>query len=304
MKKDNPVFAQATFFKQLQARDSILIGDQMLYGADLPAVPIGTTLELPSLEGAVPPEVNILGEWRLDTLQGSGKAPLQDVRASLTLTSFDEGEYLLPPFSVVRHLPDGSTDTLHFEGKDILVCTMPVDTATFKIKPIKEQMNYPVTFAEIAPWLGGAVALAGLVAGLVLLGKRLKRKKAELAHVDPPHIIALRKLDAYRGDKFWAPAKQKFFYSGVTDALREYIAARYAVGAMEMTTAELMDSLKDVEMQQDLKQELQELLERADYVKFAKYVASEQENASVLPFSVKFVTSTYEEQIKEESNVL
>ena len=165
-------------------------------------------------------------------------------------------------------------------------------------------MNYPVTFAEIAPWLGGAVALAGLVAGLVILVKRLKRKKAELAHVDPPHIIALRKLDAYRGDKFWAPAKQKLFYSGVTDALREYIAARYAVGAMEMTTAELMDSLKDVEMQQDLKQELQELLERADYVKFAKYVASEQENASVLPFSVKFVTSTYEEQIKEESNVL
>lgn len=304
MKKDNPVFAQATFFKQLQARDSILIGDQMLYGADLPAVPVGTTLELPSLEGAVLPEVNILGEWRLDTLKGSGKAPLQDVRASLTLTSFDEGEYLLPPFSVVRHLPDGSVDTLHFEGKDILVCTMPVDTATFKIKPIKEQMNYPVTFAEIAPWLGGAVALAGLVAGLVILVKRLKRKKAELAHVDPPHIIALRKLDAYRGDKFWAPAKQKLFYSGVTDALREYIAARYAVGAMEMTTAELMDSLKDVEIQQDLKQELQELLERADYVKFAKYVASEQENASVLPFSVKFVTSTYEEQIKEESNVL
>ncbi|MBR0361054.1 MAG: hypothetical protein IIX35_01595, partial [Paraprevotella sp.] len=37
----------------------------------------------------------------------------------------------------------------------------------------------------------------------------------------------------------WVPEKQKAFYSGITDALREYIAARYGISAMEMTTAEI-----------------------------------------------------------------
>lgn len=98
----------------------------------------------------------------------------------------------------------------------------------------------------------------------------------------------------------WAPEKQKAFYSGVTDALREYIAERYGVGAMEMTTAELFKDLKDTDVPQELADELRELFERADFVKFAKFTASDEDNAAVLPVAVKFVTSTYQTDVEEE----
>ena len=40
-------------------------------------------------------------------------------------------------------------------------------------------------------------------------------------------------------------------------------------------------------------------------MKFAKYVADDEENAQALPLSVNFVTSTYQAQIEEEGkNVL
>lgn len=304
MNRNKTIAVPQTYFEQLQPRDSILIADQMLFGADMPGVPAGTTLELPQFSLDSEEGIQIVQSWKTDTLEISRKLGLQHLRSTVKITSFDEGEYVLPAFNVIRHLPDGSCDTLAFEGKDIFVCSMPVDTATFEIHPIKGQMQYPVTFREVAPWLGVSLAFACLVAAVVYVIRKYRKKQDELQYADPPHIVALRKLDSYRGDKYWEASKQKQFYSGVTDALREYIAARYAVNAMEMTTAQMLAAMKDCDVPEDLMAELKALFERSDYVKFAKHVASEQENASVLPFSVKFVTSTYQQEIKEESNVL
>jgi hypothetical protein len=96
----------------------------------------------------------------------------------------------------------------------------------------------------------------------------------------------------------WAPEKQKAFYSGITDTLREYIAARYRVGAMEMTTAEIFNDMKSTDAPADLLDELRELFERADFVKFAKFTASDEDNAKALPTAVRFVTSTYQAEIE------
>jgi hypothetical protein len=100
----------------------------------------------------------------------------------------------------------------------------------------------------------------------------------------------------------WAPEKQKAFYSGVTDTLREYMSERFDVSAMEMTTAEIFEQLKEKEMPEGLRKEVRELFDRADFVKFAKYVASDDDNASALPVAVRFVTETYQAEVEEESS--
>ena len=112
--------------------------------------------------------------------------------------------------------------------------------------------------------------------------------------------MALRELDKFRGSQMWAPEKQKDFYSGVTDALREYISERYGIGAMEMTTAEIFDQMKDTDVPEKHQKDTKQLFDRADFVKFAKYVASEDENAATLPLAVRFVTETYQAEIVAE----
>ena len=102
-----------------------------------------------------------------------------------------------------------------------------------------------MTLRELLPWIAGALALAGLIALIVWLVIRYaRRRNPDYIKQDPPHIIALRELDKYRGNKLWAPEKQKIFYSGITDAIREYIDARYGISAMEMTTAEIFKDMK------------------------------------------------------------
>jgi hypothetical protein len=166
---------------------------------------------------------------------------------------------------------------------------------------IKGQIRYPLTLKEILPYIVGFDLFATLVIAIVCLIMIHKKKEAGVTKSDEPaHIVALRKLDHYRGDKYWSPEKQKIFYSGITDALREYIVARYGVEAMEMTTAEIFSDLKDKGIPKELFDELRGLFERADYVKFAKHTADNDENAAALPLAVRFVTSTYQEQLDQD----
>lgn len=290
-----------SFLRALTPRDSVLIADQLQYGFVLKDVEDGTGISLPDLKDGLMDGVEVLSPWQVDTLRTTGKEhPLHDIRGSVTITAFDEGLYQLPPLSLLRKSPLGKVDTVWFESQWLDVYTMPVDTATFVIHDIKDQVRYPVKPREVIPWVALGLGIAGLIALAVwLILKFRKKKELELAK-EPAHIRALRKLDKYRGDKYWEPERQKAFYSGVTDTLREYIDDRYGIGAMEMTTAEILPQLKKESLPVDLFEGLKELFERADFVKFAKHTATREENAEVLPLAVKFVTSTYQHEIEEE----
>ena len=297
--------------QQLQKRDSILIADQIRYGVTIEDVKAGEKIALPDFSAASNDTLTILGGWQLDTLVNgkavrsrNAKAAARLLRkpfalmASIVLVPFEEGHYALPDVPVIRE-----SDTLVFKGLEMDVKTMPVDTATFEIHDIKGQILYPVTFKELLPWIGGGLLAAALIALAVWLIVRATKRKAEaLKPKDPAYIVALRELDKYRSDKYWAPDKQKAFYSGITDALKFYMDERFGVDAPEMTTAELFDALKsDKDITPEMYSSLKELFERADFVKFAKHIASEQENAAALPLAVRFVTTTYKTDLEKET---
>ena len=305
-RKGEIVYQKGAFLRQLQERDSVLIADQLLYGFDLKGVEAGTTFAFPQVKDTLMEGVEVVGSWQLDTLKvrkgKKGAADQLDLQGGIVITSFDEGEYALPPLTLQRVSAEGVVDTLVFDSQTLQVKTMPVDTATFKVHDIKGQIRYPVTFRELLPWVGLGLGIAGLIALAVWLIVRYGRKRdAEAQRREPAHIVALRKLDRYRGSKMWAPEKQKAFYSGITDTLREYMDARYDIGAMEMTTAEIMKELKNTDVTADLQTGLKELFERADFVKFAKYTASDEDNAAALPLAVRFVTSTYQSDLEDNN---
>ena len=297
---------EGAFLQPLQERDSVLIADQLLYGFELRQVEEGTVFALPEWKNDERGGVMAISPWTVDTIkvkrQKKGMPRLLDIRGSLVITSFDEGVYDLPPIMVGRLSKDGLVDTLVFDPMRLEVKTMPVDTSTFVPHDIKGQIRYPLTFGELVPWLAAFWVLA-VIAITVTCLVIMRRRKDDPAYVrkDPAHIVALRELDKYRGSRMWAAEKQKVFYSGVTDALREYISSRYGISAMEMTTAEIFSGMKYSDVPKELLSQVQDLFERADFVKFAKYVASDEDNASVLPLAVRFVTETYQTEVSSEA---
>jgi len=294
--------AGSCFLEPLEARDSVLVADQLRYGIQLENVTEGTPLALPELKFEKDAPVEVVGSWQLDSVRVSKRkeTPARyDIRASLLLTAWMGGSYTLPDIPI---LMDGDTLVFKAPTEPLEVTELPVDMETFQAHDIKDQVKFPYTLAELFPWIyGGILVLLALTALILFLIYR-EKKTEEIRQAEPAHIRALRQLDKYRGQQYWKPEQQKNFYSGVTDALREYIASRYGVGALEMTTAEIFQDLKNSDIPEDLYQEMQTLFERADFVKFAKFTATDQENATVLPQAIRFVTTTYQTEIEEESN--
>lgn len=289
------------YFKQVTPRDSILIADQIEYGFELKDVSEGTAIALPDMQGYSNDTLMLVRGWQLDTLKYQKKKGLADIRGTVILAPFEPGNYNMDTLPVGIATAPGAIDTLLFEPVRFEVVTIPVDTATFEINDIKGQIKYPVTFREVLPYSLGFLAFAALVAVAIALMKRARARKQEAESKEPAYIVALRQLENYRGDRYWAPEKQKAFYSGITDALKFYIEDRFGVDAPEMTTAELFDALKsDKDITPELFAEVKDLFETADFVKFAKFTATQTQTAAALPVAVKFVTTTYQTVLEEE----
>ena len=297
---------EGSFLRPTTPRDSVLIGDQLWYGILLKDVAEGTGFAMPEVKGNVLMEkVDMLTPWLVDTVSVNKikKTKLRtfDIEVKTLITSFDEGEYQLPQIPVQRMLPHGQVDTLVFNPQTLSVKTIPIDMESFEPHDIKGQIKYPLTFKELIPWIAGiwAVALVVILA-VCLYIMRKGRGQVQEAVKEAPHIRALRRLDSLRGNKYWAPEKQKYFYSELTDAIREYMVSRYDIPAMEMTTAEIFAAVKDKDMDPRMRADLKELFERSDFVKFAKYTANDQDNASAVPLAVKFVMETYGAILEKE----
>ena len=173
---------EGSFLQPLQERDSVLIADQVFYGFELQEVEEGTQFAFPVLEDTLMTDIEVVSSWRLDTLTTARKGKKQsgkmNLRGGVTITSFEEGIYVLPPLVVQRMSSDGVLDTLIFDPQRLEVKSMPVDTATFTPHDIKGQIRYPVTFKEVLPWVAGSLALIGLVVLAVWLIVRYRRSIA------------------------------------------------------------------------------------------------------------------------------
>ena len=282
------------------SRDSILIGDQIDWTIELHLAPgEGVRIDTP-VDNPVP-GVEALSKLLVDTL--SAKKGAMDLRGRIVLTSFDSGSYVLPPLYVLIARTDGRIDTLEYAGPTLEVTTIPIDTATFQPYDIKGQIRYPLTFKEVIPWVGLALLVAALV-WLLVRWIRLRRQNRDFfgkpVVKDPPHIVALRSLEKTRAQKLWQAGKQKQFYTQVTDAVRQYIAARYEIPALEQTSAEMFQDLEGKDIDPALTDKLKDLFTTADFVKFAKHAASDEENENAIPTAVRFVNETYMKQVEEE----
>lgn len=282
-------------------KDTILIGDQLTLKFKT-TLAKGEKLIFPSPSNPVTQGVELVSAPVTDTLSRENGTFILESR--VVLTSFDSGSYTLPPFVAYKIKSDGTTDTLSFEGNSLVVNTIQIDTTSYKPFDVKGQMNYPYTLKEALPWVGILVLLFLIIWAITRAVKNLRNKKNIFGKpivVDPAHIVALRKLEKLRGDKLWL-YNQKEFFTSLTDTLREYIEVRYSLQAMEQTSKEILRDLSDKKIEKEIYRELSELFNISDLVKFAKYSAQELECENSLPAAIRFVNSTYMQQLEEENS--
>ena len=99
----------------------------------------------------------------------------------------------------------------------------------------------------------------------------------------------------------WQEGKHKEYYSALTDILRTYIDGHFGVGAMEMTSDEIIEAMRSVELPQKSAMDLTEILREADLVKFAKATPEAEENEAAFTAAWDFVEQTRPVEESEEN---
>ena len=279
-------------------KDTLLIGDQKKFVFNT-QINAGDKFLFPAPD-SLSDGIEIIGTPKTDTV--SIKDGIVNLRSELIVTSFDSGSYILPSFAAYRTRSSGEIDTLWFEGGELEVTTIQIDTTSYVPFDVKDQLNYPFTVKEALPWAGLALLITIIAFVIYKVVRNLRENKNIFGKekvMDPPHIIALRELEKIRGGKSWLK-DHKQFYTEITDVLREYMERRYSMQTMEKTSNEILEELSKVDMEPKVYLELEELFKIADLVKFAKYRADEQECERAIPIAVRFVNSTFLQEIEND----
>lgn len=215
------------------------------------------------------------------------------IKQDILITSFDSSLYLLPPLKVI----DG-TDTVYSNQVALKVTPIPVNAdKPEEFNDIKEIWKPPFVLADYYPIIYGVLFALFLICVVGYIIQRIRSKKSLIPFKKeepklPPYEQAIKELDEIKQQKLWQQGRNKEYYTLITDTLRKYIVDRFGVNAMEMTSGEILDILKEEEGAKTVYANLKQILQLSDYVKFAKMQPLPDENDQSMKYAYLFVDQT------------
>lgn len=190
------------------------------------------------------------------------------------LTGFDSGAFYIPQQQVFVRNQAYLTDSLL-----INVATVEIDTTKIKKYPIKSIKSEPYVFDDFKMYiylLLAALAIIGFWIYYFVIRKRKVQEEKPLYKMLPPFEEAIYKLNELDSKLLWQNNQVKEYYSELTEIVRNYIERELQVPALEKTTDEIIEMLRDfqnantINTSKETIKKLKELLQEADLVKFAK----------------------------------
>ena len=285
--------------------DSIGIGDRFTYSIVVEKDLVQTVI-FPNFAAAGGQEFALIEDPAVDTLERDGRR--LKIRKSYLLAAFQEGWHHIRP--QVMYADKNIIDTIYApDTLELMVNTFQIDSTSHGLFDIKPQKTLPFKLGEITGYIAWSIV------GILLLLALLYAVKRILEHYGksfgtifkpapplPPHEEAFAALERLRVLNLCADGKHKLYYSTLTDILRTYIVRRFDVGAMEMTSDEIIEAMRGVELQQKQSMDLAMILREADLVKFAKAMPESSEAEAAMRAAWEFVDATkpVEEIAQEE----
>jgi hypothetical protein len=254
-------FSQNPMVKVQVETSSIRIGEQFDFRISVNETEnvILPKLELKGLE--------IIDSAKIDTLRNM-------LIQKYIITGFDSGAFYIPQQQVFVKNQAYLTDSLL-----IKVATVAIDTTKIKKYPIKTIKKEPYVFDDFKLYiylLIAALLIIGFWIYYFVIRKRKVEEEKPTYKLLAPYEEAIYKLNELDEKLLWQNNKVKEYYSELTDIIRGYIERELKVPALEKTSDEIIDMLKDfhdseaISTNKETLDKLKDLLREADLVKFAK----------------------------------
>lgn len=243
----------------------VKIGEEILYHLEV-VTDSSAVVAFPEGQSFLPLEV--IEFYPTDTSYENQKTKLIK---KYGLTQFDSGNYVIPRQLLRINEQAFYTDSLLVEIADV-----EVDTLKQKMFDIKPAIEVPPVKTDWLSYLLWALFILGILALLIYLFLKQKKKIEEAKKQLPPFeeaLVALKTLDT---SDYLKENRVKDYYSSLTEIVKRYLDREVDEAALESTTDELIQKLelhKDsghLDFDRATINRLREILKRADLIKFAK----------------------------------
>ncbi len=219
----------------------------------------------------------------------------------LTMTVFDLGDLEIPAISVSYQTEGGVTGQLKTKPVKMKVVGVGAKiTDKADIRPIKGPVSSGLT--RFWTWVMGL--LAGLLF-IVFLTLFILRKIKEIRSAEsrkPAHERVLIEIKRLKDKGYLEERRYKEFYSELSDILRLYLERAFKVEALERTTSELVDELKQKQFNLTAVSQMKQVLEETDLIKFAKFVPDHATASRIEGLIVTIVEETKPKDPKGKEN--
>jgi len=211
--------------------------------------------------------LEIIDSTRIDTIKNS-------LIRRYILTGFDSGAFYIPQQQIFVKNQAFFTDSLL-----VNVATIAIDTTKVKKFPIKSIKKEPYTFDDFRIYVYLFLVILAIIGFWIywfVIRKRKETEEVPTYRTLPPYEEAILRLTELDEKLLWQNNKIKEYYSELTEIVRGYIERELKVPALENTTDEVLEMIKDfksadtIETSKETVNRLKELLREADLVKFAK----------------------------------
>lgn len=285
--------------------DSILIGKELNYTIDV-NLEKSENIIFPDSTSFIPFE--LISETSIDTTKQENGYILSK---KYEITSFDEGEYIIPKIKI--QIGDKLFST---ESKKITVNLVEVDTTKqglYDIKPsfdkfssieilkLSLKKNYPIILFTVL-----------LIISLVYFRSKIVEFFNPLLNIKPalrPIELIKKRLSDLEKINIDTSYEIKLFYSELTFALRSFFEKEVYDKALESTTGELilklnnLSEIKSFAISKDSIKIVEDIFKRADLVKFAKFLPEKsviQNDLKTINEEVKLFSELLPEPSEEE----
>ena len=259
-------------------RDKMAIGDTLKYSLTLDwRKDIETPLPQPGLR---------LGEFEIVGVTSGDVKDTPENRKTQThvfeLSTFDTGEFEIPPFEVAYHSTDAVTSgAIKTTPIEIAVSGVAAADTGTDIRDLKPPAFIPPDNTTRNILIAAAVALALLTAGLVwhVRARAARRRALAVAPPEPPRPpaeAALEELEALRAGIPETNEGMTAFYVKLSEVIRVFLSRRFGFAAMDETTTEIESNLRNVLSGNGSAEKIGGFLAACDLVKFAKYPATRE----------------------------
>ena len=207
----------------------------------------------------------ILDRKKIDTIDNEEGIKLSQI---LTLTSFDSGHWVIPPFELKGDSP-------------MLTDSISIDVGFSPFDPnqdyhdIKDVIDVQAEKKKKNDWYWYVAATILIVAAIIYLLARKKKKPIPKVSPVDPFTEAKQELEKLRRENL----SSKLFYTRLVDIFRMYILRRRGVESLQKTTDDLVVQLRALNLPAESFNRLAQALRMSDFVKFAKYEPSESDKS-------------------------